>query len=236
MLFVPTAGATTYPAEYWAPHHAAWDNVLRAVVRGEGVDYMAVRRDHLPALDAYLDELATKRVDDLPRDAQLAYYLNLYNATMVRTVADRYRPGFSPAEGDYKVFKEPLVRTGGRTISLDDLEHKVIRPTFKDPRVHVALVCAARSCPPLLPRAYKADDLDETLEANMKRFVGDASRNQVDDETRQLRLSRIFDWFADDFGGKGAVPAYVGKYLGKDVADYGVTFLEYDWTLNDVGR
>ena len=90
----------------------------------------------------------------------------------------------------------------GDNISLNHLEHEIIRKQFKDPRIHVALVCAAKSCPPLLNRAYRADDLDKVLDENMKRFVTDASRNQIDDEKRELRLSKIFEWYPADFGGK----------------------------------
>jgi hypothetical protein len=70
------------------------------------------------------------------------------------------------------------------------------------------------------------------LDENMKRFVTDASRNQIDDGKRELRLSKIFDWFADDFGGKDALPAYLARYAGKDLAGYRVSYLEYDWKLN----
>ena len=98
--------------------------------------------------------------------------------------------------------------------------------------MHVALVCGARSCPPLLNRAYRAEDLDKVLDENMKRFVNDAARNQIDEEKRELRLSKIFDWYAADFGGKDAVPAYLARYAGKDLTGYRVSYLEYDWKLN----
>jgi hypothetical protein len=160
---------------------------------------------------------------------------------MIKAVIDRLRDGYSPAENDFAVFKEPLVRVagvagGGKPISLNHLEHEIIRKQFKEPRIHVALVCAARSCPPLLSRAYRADDLDKVLEANMKRFVTDPSRNQIDDAKKELRLSKIFEWYADDFGGKDALPAYVARYAGKDLAGYRVSYLEYDWTLNARGK
>lgn len=126
------------------------------------------------------------------------------------------------------------MRVGGRVMSLNELEHDVIRPTFKDPRIHVALVCAARSCPQILPRAYRADDLAAVLEGNMRRFVNDPIRNPIDAANKKLRLSKIFDWYADDFGGKEKVAAYVDKYHPEDVADWPVEFVEYDWSLNAV--
>ena len=213
----------------------AFDAILRQRVTADGlVDYAAVKQHDAAKLNAYLDGLARVEVEKLAPEEQLAYYVNLYNATMIKAVTDRLRDdGYSPAAKDFAVFKEPLVRlAGGKTVSLNHLEHEMIRPQFKDPRIHVALVCAAKSCPPLLNRAYRADDLDKVLDENMKRFVNDGSRNEIDHEKRELRLSKIFEWYADDFGGKDAVPAYIARYAGKDVAGYRVSYLEYDWSLN----
>ncbi|MGD8376902.1 MAG: DUF547 domain-containing protein, partial [Acidobacteriota bacterium] len=173
----------------------------------------------------------------LERDDRIAFYINLYNATMVQGVVDRWRPDYSPSEDDFAIFREPLVRLDGRTISLDELEKGILLPTFDEPRLHVALVCAAVSCPPLIPRAYLGEDLDAVLEANMTRFVNDPRRNRIEPEARRLRLSRIFDWYAGDFGGPAAVPGYVNRYFeGPDVRGFDVGFLEYSWKLNDVPR
>jgi hypothetical protein len=212
--------------------HAPFDTILKATVKDDRIDYNEIKQHHLPRLTAYLDALAKVDPAKLDRNGQLAFYINLYNATMIRTIVDRLTPHYTPAENDYKVFKEPLVRLGGKTISLNDLENTIIRPTFKDARIHVALVCGARSCPPILPRAYRADDLEATLDQNMRNFVTDKFRNPVDPRTRTLKLSRIFDWYADDFGGKQAVPAYISKYAGKDYTGWKVDFTDYSWDLN----
>jgi hypothetical protein len=86
----------------------------------------------------------------------------------------------------------------------------------------------------LLPRAYRADDLNETLDRNMRRFVRDRTRNPIDDAAKQLRVSRIFDWYAGDFGGKDGVVAYISKYAQTDYSDYTVSFVEFSWDLNEV--
>src|SRR5436190_369600 len=161
-LFAPSRSA--FAAE--SVDHSAFDTILKATVKDGLVDYNAIKSNHLPALSAYLDALAKVDPAKLDRNEQLAFYINLYNATMIRTIIDRLSPTYSPADKDYGVFKEPLVRLNGRTISLNDLENTIVRPTFKDPRIHVALVCGARSCPPLVPFAYTAANLDETLNAN----------------------------------------------------------------------
>jgi Protein of unknown function, DUF547 len=212
--------------------HSAFDAILKATVKDQRVDYNAVKTKYLPPLVRYLDAMALVDPAKLDKNEQLAFYINLYNATMISAIADRLKPGYSPSEKDYGIFKEQLVRTNGKMISLNSLENEIIRPTFKDPRIHVALVCGARSCPPLLARAYKADDLDATLDQNMKNFVTDSFRNPIDEKSRTLKLSHIFDWYADDFGGKQAVPAFVGKWAGKNYAGWKVEFVDYSWDLN----
>jgi hypothetical protein len=212
--------------------HSAFDSILKTTVKDQRVDYNAIKKEHLPALSAYLDALAKVDPAKLDKNQQLAFYINLYNATMIKAVTDRLKPGYTPSENNYGIFKEPLVRLNGKTVSLNDLENNIVRPTFKDPRIHVALVCGARSCPPILPRAYAADDVDATLDQNMKNFVADGFRNPIDDRSKTLKLSHIFDWYADDFGGKNQVAAYVSKYAGKSYAGYKVDFTDYSWDLN----
>jgi len=213
--------------------HESFDAILKATVRNERIDYMAVRTKHMSELNAYLSRMAQVDVNGLSRDEQLAYYINLYNATMIKAVVERYKPGYSPADNDFTVFKEKLVHLKGSKVTLDHLEHKIIRPTFKDPRIHAALVCGAVSCPPLLNRVYRADDLNKVLDNNMKKWIAnDSSRNKVDHRTRNLHLSQIFNWFAEDFGGKDNVANFVNPHFEEDVSGYRVQFLEYDWALN----
>jgi len=214
--------------------HSNFHKILRQTVRDQRVDYLAIRRDHRLLLKCYLDRLATFDPAPLQRQQKLALYINLYNATVIDAVIERYRDGYRVSEKDFAVFKKSLVRVAGQTMSLNDLEHKLIRPQFKDPRVHAALVCAAGSCPALLPRAYHARDLDEVLEMNVRCFIVDPCRNQVDHKKKQLRLSKIFQWYADDFGGKKAIAEYVNRYHPDEVGDYAVSFIEYSWDLNIV--
>lgn len=214
--------------------HAAFDRILGAVVHGERVDYTALREQHLETLERYLDRLAGVDPASLGRDERLAYYVNLYNATMLRAVSQRFTRTYSPADQAFAVFDEPLGRLGDKRVSLNHLEHEIIRKRFGDPRIHAALVCAARSCPPLLPRAYRGDDLQDVLEKNMRRFLNDPARNQIDVKRRRLKLSRIFDWYAEDFGGPRHVAAYVDRYVEAHVADFSVSFVHYDWTLNAI--
>ncbi len=223
------AGGSPDPAGF---DHSPLDGILREVVRGEGVDYPRVSREFEFGLDEYLASANSADVTALSRDERLAFYINVYNATVIRSVARRRRPGYSAADDSFKLFDEPLVSLGGERISLNRLEHEIIRPRFRDPRIHAALVCAARSCPPILTRAYRADDLDEVLEANMRRFVRDPTRNTVDPKARRLELSKIFEWYAEDFGGADGLASYVGRFLDRDVSGFELSFTEYSWELN----
>jgi hypothetical protein len=215
------------------PDPVALDRLLGQIVHGESVDYVALARDGRAAIVGYLDELATIDPAALPRTDRIAFYLNLYNATVLRAVIERYRPGYRADADSFRLFDEPLVRCAGRTMSLNDLEHRVLRP-LGEPRIHAALVCAARSCPPLASRAYRGADLVATLEERMRRFVQDRGRNEIDVAHKTLRLSRIFEWYAEEFGGKEGVARYVGRYAGVDATSFRVEFLPYSWELNEL--
>lgn len=232
VLFCAALGAQADNVPVPTVDHGPLDTILRQTVRDERIDYVAVRDQHRGALQAYLQALAQVDVAALPEPNRLAYWFNLYNAGMIAAVVERLRADWSPAKDDYAVFKDKAVKIKGKVISLDEIEHEILRKRFKEPRLHVALVCGARSCPPLLRRAYRAEDLNAVLEANMRRFVKDETRNQVDHDAKKLRVSRILDWFKDDFGGDAGVKALLGQYLGKDVSKYELSYLEYDWTLN----
>jgi hypothetical protein len=210
--------------------HSALEEVLAACVRGEGVDYPLVRERFLPQLEAYLARVTVEDVGSLPPQEQLALYINAYNVTVLREVARRYEPGYSVSRDEFKLFDERLLGLGRQLVSLNQLEHEIIRRRFDEPRIHAALVCGARSCPPLLPRPYRAEDLEETLEGNMRRFVNDAARNQI--KKRRLVLSKIFEWYADDFGGLDSLAAYVDRYTDADVSGSKVAFQDYSWELN----
>ena len=125
----------------------------------------------------------------------------------------------------------------GGNISLDDIEHRTLRTDFKEPRIHFALVCAARSCPPLRSEAYRAADLDRQLDDQGRTFLNDPRKNRFDPATKTLYLSRIFDWFHGDFeAAAGSVKAYATRYLDDPRAkrpEVEIEFLSYDWSLND---
>ena len=239
LLTAPAAADEPDPAGPQVQRMAAFDHepfgrIVAAVVVGERVDYAAVARSHRPALRAYLDRIAAFDPKVLPDADRLTLYLNLYNATMIDVVVSKLArdPKWTPAADEWGVFGEDVVRVGGRTFSLNHLENEVIRKEFDEPRIHVALVCAAVSCPPLIDAAYAPATLTTTLEENMRRFLNDPDRNRVDHRAKSLKLSQIFEWYADDFGGREKLARYADRYLDGDVSGYEVEFLPYDWALN----
>jgi hypothetical protein len=214
--------------------HDGFDQILKNYVKEGHVAY-ADLRDHAKFdLYAYLDYLANMDVSLMSRDEQLAYYLNLYNASAIKGIIERWHSGFTPSEKEHELFKAPIVNlSGGRKMSLNDLANKVIRPTFKDPRINAALVYGARGNMPLMNRAYRTDDLNETLDTQMKKWINDPAFNKIDRENKKLVLSKLFEWFGDDFGGRNALPAYISKYAeGGSVEGYSVEFADFDWSLN----
>jgi hypothetical protein len=215
--------------------HSAFDRLLKAHVTADGrVDYDAFAR--APAFPAYLDRLAGAAPDTLSRDAQLAFWINAYNAYTIQLVnAHGERKSIRNID---RAWKQEIVRAGGRTMSLDFVEHEIVRKRFREPRIHFALVCAARSCPPLRREAYTGDRLQAQLEEQARLFIARSpAQNRIDVATATAHLSPIFGWFRDDFG------ADLGKFLARYVDDpaarallesgkFKIVETTYDWSLN----
>lgn len=241
-LLVGSSGAQQPPQGKQEPRptppveglHSQFDQLLKACVRDGLVDYERIRKESAPALRKYLDGIAAANFEGMTRNEKFSTYVNLYNATMLQAVLDHTDgpADWTPAAEDFGVFKEPRVRLGKRTLSLNELENEILRPQFKDARVHVALVCGARSCPPLLARAYGSSDLDAVLNENLRSFLRDDTRNAVDHAHKTLRLSKIFEWYREDFGGDAGVRRLLREHLGEKVAEYRIEYQDYSWQLN----
>ncbi|MEM9302247.1 MAG: DUF547 domain-containing protein [Pseudomonadota bacterium] len=261
------AGLSLAPAAVAFDHaHTAFDGVLEAHVDAGQVDYAAIKADPA-ALQAYLASLADVGKAELEAwesDQQLAFWINAYNAFVIQSIIENYpleRRGIKglafPASSIWQipgVWKGIKRRAAGREVALDDVEHGIIRPEFGDPRIHVALVCAAKSCPPLRSEAYVADRLDAQLDEQARQFLRDSENGLVlEPDSRRIRISRIFKWFGEDFvlpegveaplagrrGQRGIV--YWLRAYADDAAraalsdpDNRVSYLKYDWELNDV--
>jgi hypothetical protein len=229
--------------------------VLRARVDAEGrVDYPRLKQDRAP-LDAYADSLGLcsphSHPGRFPSPAHgLAYWINAYNAFVLRGVIDGYPVSRVDELGGLDAFfRQRRFTSGGRALTLDQLENQIIRPEYRDPRVHFALNCGAAGCPALLGRAYTGESLDSLLEAQARRFAADTLQVRFDPQSGALHLSQILNWYGEDFirwfpaaPGAPASPTlvdYLLRYLPAGTAgqlrrhrDPRIHFIEYDWSLN----
>lgn len=208
------------------------------------VDYAGLMRDDQPALDSYLATLSGTCAEDYARWSRadkIAFWLNAYNAFTVRLITNHYplrsirNIGFLPGAA-FRMPFIPMQGLRGDDMSLDDIEHRVLRAEFGEPRIHFALVCAARSCPPLRVEAYRAADLDAQLDDQGRRFLGDRTKNRVEQAAGKLYLSAIFKWFRPDFETNGPLGSFVAPYLdlqATDIVNFEIEFLDYDWSLNE---
>jgi len=213
-----------------------YDALLKANVRDGVVNYPGFEGN--PAFRAYLDALGRPGAP-AGRGERLAHYINAYNALAIEGILEGLSPSTLFGRVRYFKFKDwPL---DGRAINLYDLEHKVIRP-LNEPRIHFAIVCASKSCPPLRSEAYATAAIDAQLDDQARRFVNDPSRNRFDAAARVAHLSEIFSWFDDDFrAAAGSTQRFIARYVADSAVARGlaedafkVEFVPYDWNLNGI--
>ena len=229
--------------------HSEFNALLRAHVKAGLVDYDAFAAS--TAFTHYLGALRAFDPASLPRDEQLAFWINAYNAYTIQLINSHHERGsirninkslgFVKASGPWT---EKLAWVGGKAYGLDEIEHQIIRPQYKEPRIHFALVCAAMGCPPLRSEAYTGATLNRQLEEQGRIFLRESpKKNRVDVPAHTVYLSPIFLEFRDyikDFGGsKAAVGRYVAHWFPagaeRDLlnsGDFKSVVTTYDWTLN----
>lgn len=236
-----------------AADEAGYDSLLARYVRASAdginrVDYAAWSGNGADraALDDYVSELASQRPSGFARERAFAYWINLYNAATLKVVLARYpvasirdirSEGVLDPRGLIGPWRTRLVEVEGRRLSLDDIENTILRPTFRDPRVHYAINCASIGCPNLMARAWRSETLEADLDAAARDYVNH-SRGVVVAADGAVRASRIYDWFSADFGGAdSAIIAHVRRYAEPELAERlaGVSRIagyDYDWSLN----
>ncbi len=203
-------------------------------------------KDKNHVFNQYLLELQSLKYADyesFSKNEKMAFLINAYNALTVKLIVDRYPVKSIKNIGGF--FTKPwsvefFSLLDGKIKSLDPIEHKWLRPHFKDFRIHAAVNCASISCPPLRNEAFQASSLDKQLDDQMKVWLRDKSRNQVDSQSKQWKLSKIFHWYKDDFKkwGNGIVEVvsqYTEQSLSREIASQvKIDYLDYDWSLNEV--
>jgi len=209
--------------------HDAWDALLQKHVddRG-GVDYKGFLADEA-RLDAYLKTLSENPVQpSWPKAQQLAYWINAYNAFTVKLILNHYPVASIRDIHNGNPWDVSWIKLGGAKYSLNQIEHRIIRPQFKDARIHFAVNCAARSCPPLLNKAYNPLVLENQLQNQTRNFINHSSYNSLDEEP--AKVSKIFEWYAEDFGD---LKTFLNRYAKASIpAEAEIRFRNYDWALN----
>jgi len=226
--------------------HAPLDALLRAHVKEGVVDYRALKTREQD-LDRYLEALSRTDPAPLPEKARLALWINAYNAFTLKLILERY-PGIKGIKDIPRRWDLKRWTVGGKKYSLDGIEHGVLRKEFREPRIHFAIVCAARSCPDLRSEAYTAGRIDEQLSDAGRRFLSRPDKGFKALRERGLLgtndhvyLSQIFKWFAEDFERDGKtvidflipyLPEEGRKFVEEHRKDLSIRYLDYDWSLN----
>jgi hypothetical protein len=231
--------------------HKSWSAILGRHVREDTFDYKALKKDRAQ-LDAYLSTLESVKADDFAlwnKSRRFAFWINAYNAYTVKRVIDGYPVASIKDLGDEKVsvWDREFVPLGALApdlkqtqLTLNDIENKILRPVFKDARVHAAINCASEGCPPIQAAAFVGDRLDAQLDTAVRNWLADKKRNRFDSSKNTVEVSQVFDWFKDDFiRDAKSVQGWIAKYAPAEetwVADarkLEVKFLEYSWKLNE---
>lgn len=234
--------------------HAPWTAILAKRVRGGDFDYAGLAKER-SSLDAYLAALESVKPDEyaaLTRKEQFAFWINAYNAYTVKRVVDGYPVKSIRDLGDDKVsvWDRDLVPLGKlvpklakEKLTLNDVENRVLRATFQDARLHAAVNCASRGCPPLRAEAFTSERLDVQLDEQVRIWLADATRNRFDRARGVIEVSKVFEWFAEDFQREsGTVRGWIARFRPADAAWLGpeakveIKYVEYDWALNDAKR
>ncbi len=228
--------------------HGTWDRLLQQYVDDNGrVAYARWKRSaaDTKSLDEYLAHLSSANPHaQASREAQLAFWINAYNAVTIRGILREYptssiRNHTAKLVG-YNIWDDLLLIVGGTGYSLNEIEHEILRE-MGEPRIHFAIVCAAISCPRLLNEAYTKDQLESQLKTNSQHFFAQPGNFQHDTSREVMQLSSILKWFGEDFGQSTveqlrAIAPYLPTREAQSAAQAGnvsVSYLKYDWGLND---
>lgn len=213
-------------------NHLKFNELLQKHVSGNGVvNYDSFKKEEYK-LNEYLKMLTSAQPkESWSRNKKLAYYINLYNASTVSLILKNYPvKSIKDIENAWDI---SFIKIGKKTISLNYLENKIIRPVFKEPKIHFAVNCGAASCPKLSNNAFSEKNVDTLLQENTERFLK-SSGIGIKQNGGEVELSKIFEWYADDFGGKDNLLEWITTNSSLDLSKDSIkSFITYDWELND---
>lgn len=238
-----TLGAATPAIAAFDHQHSAWAQVLKTHVRNGAVSYGKLAQNRA-SLDRYTEALSALNPTEFKsytRKQRMAIWINAYNALTVKLILDQ-KPSKSIRDiGD--PWKGHTFQVAARQVTLDQIEHAILRKDYFDARLHFVLVCAAQSCPILDSRPFLAPTLSAQMERAARRFARDTRRNTYDASANTLRISKIFEWFADDFkrhyakdqdAAQGIRVFFDAQLPAAVPNDAKIEYTNYDWSLNGV--
>ena len=208
------------------------DNFLKTCVKDGRVDYKALKKN--PAqLENLVQTIATFDSSVLAEgNTQKAFWINVYNILVINGIVIEF-PTDSPLniEGFFKTIPR---LAAGKELTLDDIENKYIREVYHDARIHFALVCAAKGCPPIISDSYRPDILDAQLDRRTKAILNDPDFIQINYEEKEVLISEIFNWFKADFEQDGkTILEYINQFREKSIpTNFAIGYYSYDWDLN----
>ena len=229
-----------------AASHAEFTNILQKYVSapdGQGLthfDYSGLKANGADkaALDSYIDRLGAVNPASLSPKEQIAHYANIYNAVTVQVIVDNYPVSSIRKLGPLSTgpWKKKLLKINGQPSSLNDVEHEILRKQFPSPYVHYMVNCASVGCPNLLDSAWEASTLEQKRQQAAAAYINSPRGVQI--TPKGLKISSIFKWFKEDFGGKDGTLKHIRQYAGPQLAaaiDNGAKIVDYgyDWSLNE---
>jgi hypothetical protein len=217
-------------AAEWQDEYA---RLLKKYVSPNGVHYAEWKAsgEDMKGLQKVVDGIAAAPASSAKSKEQLAFHINAYNAWILHEALEKY-PTKSVKDPLFTFFTSKRITVAGEKMSFNRLEKEIIRPRFNEARVHFALNCASRSCPPLRDEPYSAETIDADLEQLAKAFVNSSKGVSITKD--MVSLSKIFDWYKEDFGGPGGVLAFINKRRAAPLpSNAKITYQEYDWNLNE---
>ena len=195
---------------------------------------------YMKKLNGYLNTLEKADIENFSRPALLAFWINAYNAFTVKLILNNYP--LKSIKDIKKPWKQKIWIASGKRLSLDDIEHEILRKKFKEPRIHFAIVCASKGCPPLYGKAYQSKTIMGTLNEISRSFFTSPRNFSIEQsgDVVTVYLNRIFKWFGDDFGRNNQERIdFIRPYLSTNYSDMitgagkiNVKYLDYDWSLN----
>lgn len=252
VIVLVLASVTMMPLFAAEPDYSEWGHILdRYYDPSKGMDYEGLKTHDAARLRRLRALMSTVDPAGLDRNEQLAFWINFYNISVVGLVVDHY-----PVESIRDISTDPIIRLNvfkkdripfqGREISLDYIEHEVIRPQFRDPRIHFAINCAAEDCPPIRPEPYRGATIDAQLDDQTRTFLNGLNgvRLTRSGDTINVYVTKIMDWFGEDFEtwGGGRMP-FLMRYLSaskskivQEAAHVDLKYEDYSWDLNDWKR